>query len=166
MVSPVRLDNKLQVQRQHTVILRINGQALAVGYNLHGQLGDGTTMSRVAVVAIDSVGFGNQEIAAGSWHTVILAQNGIVFAVGRNNYGQLGDGMTTQKLVPVAMRLVDSDVAHVAAGLAHTVLLKTTGAIKAVGRNDNGQLGDGSTTQRCIAVPLRISSHEGEQITA
>ena len=36
-------------------------------------------------------------LAAGAYHSMMLKSNGDVWATGRNNYGQLGDGLTDAK---------------------------------------------------------------------
>eukprot|EP01050_Picozoa_sp_SAG11_P012977 SAG11_NODE_1484_length_4826_cov_4.020309_1_plen_191_part_10 len=67
----------------------------AVGGNQWGQLGDGTTGGiRSTAVAMASIGAGNLQMAAGTWHTVVLRGDGAVYAVGWNFDGQLGDGTT------------------------------------------------------------------------
>ena len=42
----------------------------------------------------------------------------------------------------------------VAAGSSHTCALTASGGVKCWGRNLNGQLGDGSTTERLIAIDV------------
>ncbi len=46
------------------------------------------------------------------------------------------------------------EIRHVAAGGAHTMILKTDGTLWATGRNDYGQLGDGTTTDRSTPVQV------------
>ena len=41
---------------------------------------------------------GAQAISAGGWHSMVLQKDGTVWATGWNEYGQLGDGTTTDKL--------------------------------------------------------------------
>ena len=70
-------------------------------------------------------------IAAGDYHTVFLKNDGTVWAVGRNNRGQLGDGTTDNKFTPVQ---VLNGVKAIAAGSNHTLILKKDDQ-RAVGRN-------------------------------
>jgi len=92
-------------------------------------------------------------IFAGGSHTMILKTDGTLWATGRNDNGQLGDGTTTRRSTPVQ---VMRDVQAVAAGDHHTMILKTDGTLWATGLNDDGQLGDGTTTDR--STPVQVMS--------
>jgi alpha-tubulin suppressor-like RCC1 family protein len=70
---------------------------------------------------------------------------------GRNNYGQLGCGMITDRQNPIA---VSSHVVTAAAGFGHTLYLKGDGELWAMGLNSDGELGDGSTLNRSNAVSV------------
>jgi len=92
-------------------------------------------------------------ISAGNSHTVFLLSDGTVQAVGYNDYGQLGDGTTTNRSTPVPVSGI-SNCIGIEAGYVHTVFLLSDGTCKAVGRNNYGELGDGTTTNRSIAVTV------------
>jgi len=92
-------------------------------------------------------------VAVGGFHTMILKTDGTLWALGRNDYGQLGDGTTTNRSRPVQ---VMRGVQTVAAGGYHTMILKTDGTLWATGLNDDGQLGDGTTTSR--SKPVQVMS--------
>ena len=106
-------------------------------------------------------------IAAGYYHSVYLKSDGTVWAAGRNQYGELGDGTTTQRDNPVQVKNSDgsafSGVVGIAAGHYHTVYLKSDGTVWAAGRNTNGQLGDGSTTQR--NNPVQVKNSDGSALS-
>jgi len=74
-----------------------------LGYNLHGQLGDGTKTSSGVPVAVKELGEVT-EIAAGGQHGLALLKNGTVVAWGSNSFGQLGNGGTSDSDVPVAVK--------------------------------------------------------------
>ena len=90
-------------------------------------------------------------ISAGYFHTMILKTDGTLWATGDNEYGQLGDGTTTNRSTPVQ---VMRDVQAVAAGGCHTMILKTDGTLWATGDNEYRQLGDGTTTNRSTPVQV------------
>jgi alpha-tubulin suppressor-like RCC1 family protein len=72
---------------------------------------------------------------------------------GRNDLGQLGDGTTTDRSVPVAASGGQS-YTRLAVGLTHTCALRADGAALCWGDNRWGQLGDGTTTQRNAPTPV------------
>ena len=97
----------------HTVGLRSDGTAVAVGSNNYGQSNVSGWTDLVAV-------------SAGSFHTVGLRSDGTAVAVGSNDYGQLDVSGWT-------------DLVAVSAGTYHTVGLRSDGTAVAVGYN-SGQI--------------------------
>ena len=89
----------------HSVFLRGDGTVWTVGKNDTGQLGDGSTLDKSdPVQVVDGSGNpfrGVAEISAGRSYTLFLLDDTTVFGTGQNNYGQLGDGTTTQRNHPV-----------------------------------------------------------------
>ena len=87
-----------------SLALKRDGLVLAWGYNTQGQLGDGTTTTRLRPVAVlDTTTLpltGVEAIAAGSNHSLALTATGPVLAWGDNNYGQLGDGTQQDRYYP------------------------------------------------------------------
>ena len=84
---------------------------------------------------------------------------GACFSFGDNRDGQLGDGSTTARHSPVEIASLGSDNAQVAAGESHSLILKADGRVLAFGKNDSGQLGDGSTTNRSSPVKHHPAKH-------
>lgn len=72
---------------------------------------------------------------------------------GGNESGQLGDGTTTNKWVPVKVAGL-TEVKEVAAGGDHTLALMENGTVKAWGANGCGQLGNGTTTASSTPVTI------------
>src|SRR5579872_4197543 len=71
-----------------------------------------------------------------------------LWAWGYNGYGQLGDGTSTDHHSPEQIG-TDANWAQVSAGgLNFTVAIKTEGTLWAWGFNNDGELGDGTTTGR------------------
>lgn len=93
--------------------------------------------------------------ATGGDHTLTLAQNGTVWAIGSNTFGQLGSGWAdTSSDEPVRVCGLDN-IKSVTAGVSHSVALKADGTVWAWGSNDKGQLGDGTFLKRDL--PARIA---------
>ena len=80
------------------------GQIYCWGANGSGQLGDGTTNnSSVPVqVALTDVTFSN--IGSGHFHSCGITMERVAYCWGQNSSGQLGDGTTTNRLVPTRVR--------------------------------------------------------------
>lgn len=90
-------------------------------------------------------------VAAGSYHTIILKNDGTLWATGSNSYGQFGNGTSTNQNTPAQIM---SNVEAAAAGYAHTMVLKTDGTLWAAGGNGRGQLGDGTVVERYSFVQI------------
>ncbi len=133
------------------------GKLLAWGSNSYG-LGDGTTKQRNTPVPV-KLPKGVKVVAAtaGLQHVLALTTGGRVLAWGLNMSGQLGDGTTTNRLVPVFAKLpAGTKVRQLAAGKYYSMALTAKGKILAWGNGSTGDLGDGSTadSQTPVAVDL------------
>ena len=95
-------------------------------------------------------------IASGSYHSLALKSDGTVWAWGSNNWGELGDGTTSDfpTMVPVPVQNLNG-VTAVAAGFGHSLALKNDGTVWAWGLNSRGELGDGSTTDSHTPVKVK-----------
>jgi alpha-tubulin suppressor-like RCC1 family protein len=104
-------------------------------------------------------------VAAGLYHALALSSTGAVFAWGWNIVGQLGNGNTNGTDVPVKVKLPGGTrVTGIAAGFAHSLAVTSTGAVLAWGKNYNGDLGNGSTTDS--DVPVKVDLPAGTKVTA
>jgi alpha-tubulin suppressor-like RCC1 family protein len=77
--------------------------------------------------------------------------NGTLWAWGRNDKGQLGDGSSVNSNVPVQVGTAN-DWASISAGNEHSIALKSNGTIWSWGDNSSGQLGDGTVVASNIPV--------------
>lgn len=148
---------------------KLDGTLWAWGRGDHGQLGDGNL---IALASPTLVGQDRDWVAvsAGTQYSVGLKKNGTLWSWGGNWAGQLGNG-TTRPLhtlfgapaprdeytgMEIEPRRVgaDSDWVAVSAGCEHVLALKKDGTLWTWGRNNQGQLGDGTTVHR--SVPKRV----------
>lgn len=123
------------------------------GWNLSGQVGDGTTTNRFTAVDVATLSVGVQAIDGGmTSRTCALTSSGAVKCWGHNAAGQLGDGSTINRLIPVGAVGLSSNVLAIAGGQTFTCALTDAGTVKCWGVNGSGQLGDGSTVNRHTPV--------------
>jgi alpha-tubulin suppressor-like RCC1 family protein len=136
----------LSAGARHTCAWLDDGTAHCWGNNAQGQLGDGTTDGAampVAVVDIAAV----TAIAAGDLHTCALVSGGAAYCWGTNLVGQLGVGASTpaSSSMPLAVMGI-TGASSIVAGAQHTCVLLAGGTARCWGQNQQGRLGDGTTT--------------------
>jgi alpha-tubulin suppressor-like RCC1 family protein len=130
------------------------GGAKCWGSNDTGQLGNGTYESSAEPVALPGLESGVSAVAAGVFHACAVKTNGEVWCWGENLAGELGDGTGQSIPVPVKVINLEAGAQSVVVGGSHTCALTKTGGVKCWGGNSNGQLGDGSTTDRNTPVDV------------
>ena len=144
----------------HTCAILDDGSVSCWGQNNFGQLGDGTTTDRNAPTQISSLGTDRTAVAitAGDFHTCAILDDGSVSCWGSNNYGQIGDGTTTDRNTPTPTSSLGTDRTAVAitAGGLHTCAILDDGSVSCWGSNWDGQLGDGTTTDRTTPTAIEI----------
>ena len=138
----------------HSVALKADGTVAVWGQNLYGQVGNGSTTSPQTTPAIVPGLTGVVAVAAGGWHTLALKSDGTVVGWGWNHFGTVGNGaVLIAQTSPVAAAGLTGVVA-IAAGGSHSLALKSDGTVMAWGRNNFGQIGDGTPYTRLTPVPV------------
>ena len=138
-----------------TCALTTAGGLKCMGSNNYGQLGDETVpWFRTTPMDVAGLTSGVAAVSAGGDQTCAVTTAGGLKCWGYNFYGQLGDGTTTTRTTPVDVVGLTSAVAGVSAGSEHTCAVTTEGGLKCWGRNDTGQLGDGTFTTRTTPVDV------------
>ncbi|MEK3956010.1 RCC1 domain-containing protein [Psychrobacillus sp. FSL K6-1464] len=137
---------------QHSFAILSDGSVYGWGYNVHGQLGDGTEINKRIPTRISNLS-DVVSVEAGVIHSLALKSNGSVYAWGWNHTGQLGDGKTTPRSTPTIVNGL-SDVVSVKAGNNFSLALTSDGSVYSWGENNYGQLGNGTTTQKNTATKI------------
>lgn len=198
----ILLDTSMTIQRVLPKHREHRGRVLMLGANAVGQLGTGDASDRVIPATLttltDRVGVGlggggrvadwggdslgghgggvqrALDVAAGSKHTVLVAEDGRAAAFGQDTRGCLGQGESgsgRRFLLPRIMHWVSRDttkVAQCAAGRSHTVLLTADGRVLTLGDGARGRLGHGEDAPgggfRSSSVPRRVAGLDGLRV--
>ncbi len=132
----------------HTGAVQTNGTAWTWGLNSSGELGDGTVIGRSSPGTLAGAGTTWCSISTGSFQTAAVKTDGTAWTWGSNYSGTLGDGTVTNRSSPGTLAGGGTTWRAVSTGNAHTVAVKTDGTAWTWGRNNSGQLGNGTTTSR------------------
>lgn len=139
----------------HTCAVTAGGAVWCWGYAHVGQLGADTLTTTPVPQPVSGLGADVTSISAHGWHSCATTDDGAARCWGGNGSGQLGDGTTTDRPVPV--RVVDSPppppgpagpFESLDVGSGHTCAVTAAGALQCWGGNFGGQLGDGTTVHR------------------
>ncbi len=145
-----------------TCALTSTGGVKCWGNNANGQLGDGTATATSNPVDVTGLTSGVTAIAAGDNHTCAALSAGGVKCWGWGTSGQLGNNTITSSSTPVDVQGLPAGATATAlsGGFRHTCAALSDGSARCWGRNDNGQVGDGTfTTPRPTAVtPIGLTS--------
>ena len=77
-----------------------NGTMQSWGWNVYGQLGDGTRINRTMPVMLSNLN-NIKSISASYFHALALKNDGTVWTWGNNKYGKLGIGNMILQTAPV-----------------------------------------------------------------
>ncbi len=138
---------------QHTCAVLQGGTAKCWGNNGQGQIGSTTspTTTPVVVTSLTNV----QSLAAGGTSTCATKTDASIWCWGSSvNLGQLGDGgATSQTFSPVQATQI-TGTSELTMGDNTMCAMGSSTVIKCIGLNNNGQLGNGSTTNSPTAVSV------------
>jgi alpha-tubulin suppressor-like RCC1 family protein len=142
---------------KHTCGIATDGAVLCWGDGFSGQLGRGARESQGEPVAVD-LEVKATDVAAGKDHTCAVARTGRVWCWGANRSGEVGDGGTRERLGPVeALTPRGVRITSVVAGGSFTCALAEGGEAYCWGDNHEGQLGDGTKTNRSTPVAVQAA---------
>ena len=147
--------------------LTTDGEVYSWGYNSYGQFGIDNTSASNYPVKMQKV-YNIIQISAGEDFLLMLDANGSVWGVGANGDGQLGLNSTNEAHLPQQMLKENGSgilygVKEIAAGKAHSVILKDNGTVLSLGYNGYYQLGNGTNSPKYI--PTQVINESGEAVT-
>ena len=146
----------------HTCAVTTAGLAKCWGYNGSGQLGNNSTTNSNIPVNVYNYGGSSkfQAISAGLLHTCAIYSYGGDMCWGDNQYGEIGDGSTTNRLIPT--NSLEITAAVIVAGQNFTCDLDPFYGLECWGWNFEGELGDGNTLGS--TTPMHVISLDPLQI--
>lgn len=154
---------KIWTDQWSLTVLTTDGEIWSAGTNESGFFGNGTTARYQSTPVKFNMPTTADDAYQASYGGIVQYQNifaigtnGKVYGAGGNAYGQLGNGSTsTYESTPVEMSVIDGTNLHAAqvqTGMSTTVVYMTNGSVYTVGRNNYGQLGDGTLTTRTTPI--------------
>src|SRR5262245_11256567 len=138
----------------HTGALLADGTLRCWGRNDEGRLGNGTTADSSTPTTVS--GISPAAAAPGAEHACAVLRDGTVRCWGDNNWGQLGNGSPVGATATTPATAVTGIATARAAssGAEHTCALLQDGSVQCWGRNTDGRLGDGTTTNAFTPVTV------------
>ena len=138
-----------------TCAVTFTGAVKCWGSNSMGQLGNNSTVDSRVPVDVVGLSSGVLSVSAGDLYTCAVTSMGAVKCWGSNMWGTFGDPTTTStSFLPVDVVGLSANVMSVSVGENHACALTSTGAVKCWGKNDFGQLGNGSTIGSSVPVDV------------
>ncbi len=99
------------------------------------------------------------QVACGAGVTALVKTDGSLETMGANQFGQCGVGDhsdVVREPAPVQWDSPERPIAKVSLGFRHGVCLSDEGQVLSWGKNDAGQLGDGSRNSRPALAPILL----------
>ena len=115
---------------------------------------EGTDGQQVYTIEVGGKTLEVVQIAAGGNHTCAVTTDGAAMCWGDNADGQLGNGTTSNSLIPTPVVGLEGSVETIALGNAHTCASIRNGSVKCWGNNPYGQLGSGTGSDSLVPVQV------------
>ncbi|KAF7995498.1 hypothetical protein HCN44_006605 [Aphidius gifuensis] len=131
----------------------------------YGKLGRGGSDGCKIPMKIESLaGLGVFKVECGSQFSVALTRSGAVYTWGKGDYHRLGHGTDDHVRRPRKVAaLQGKKIISIATGSLHCVACSDKGEVFTWGDNDEGQLGDGTTS--ALQRPRLVHALQGKKIT-
>src|SRR5680860_42190 len=157
---------------RHTCVIASDNLAYCWGYNGQGRLGNNSDVDSWVPVAVNmangaSALYGKtiKSISGGYQHTCAIASDNLAYCWGYNYEGEFGNNVNTQSLVPVAVNMANGvsalygkTIKSIIAGGYHTCAIASDDLVYCWGWNNNGQVGNNSTTDSWVPVVVNMTN--------
>ena len=157
--------NKISTGPLSTCVIASDNKAYCWGYGNQGVLGIGSTSNSLVPVAVDTSGVLSGktivDISVGYYSVCVVDSNGAVYCWGNGDNGELGNGLSSDSLVPVAVdtsgALSGKNIASVSVGNHHVCAIDSNSVAYCWGFDYDGELGNNSTTNSSTPVAIYAS---------
>ncbi len=163
--------SRLEVFRQiaagenHSCGITNSNKTYCWGRNNYGQLGDNSTNTSLVPIDITDSGALSGKtvkfIGVGDAHTCAITSDNYVYCWGWNDYGQVGDNSFSTRQVPTAIYtsgfLSGKTISSLAVGYRHNCVITSDNKAYCWGYDNDGQLGNNSTTDSAVPVAVTTS---------
>lgn len=159
--SPLTNIVKISAGYQHALALTADGKVYSWGLNTSGQLGINTNVNSIyAVEMLNTEGTEAVkdiiDIAAGGYHSAVLAKDGKVYSTGYNAHGELGNATNANSLILTKTEEV-YNIVSLSGGMYYTTMLRGDGTVWTVGYNYYGHLGINTTQTGSAAASQGVT---------
>ncbi|MCM2344320.1 MAG: hypothetical protein NDJ24_07145 [Alphaproteobacteria bacterium] len=145
---------QVAVSTYHTCGIKSDDTLWCWGYNVSGQLGDNSTTQRLVPTAVNGGGTWKQVDVGQGYHTCGIKSDDTLWCWGNNANGRTGlNTAAGNTLVPTQIS-GGGTWKQVSAGNEHACGIMSDDTARCWGRNNNGEIGDNSSTQRLVPTAL------------
>ncbi|KAH9668663.1 Ultraviolet-B receptor UVR8 [Citrus sinensis] len=163
--APFRPVLLISAGASHSVALLSGNIVCSWGRGEDGQLGHGDAEDRLSPTQLSALdGHEIVSVTCGADHTTAYSESCMqVYSWGWGDFGRLGHGNSSDLFTPLPIKALHSlRVKQIACGDSHCLAVTVEGEVQSWGRNQNGQLGLGTTEDSL--VPQKLQAFEGVSI--
>ncbi|HYD90224.1 MAG TPA: T9SS type A sorting domain-containing protein [Flavobacterium sp.] len=156
---------KIAVGAHHAIAIKDDGTLWGWGANWHGQLArDPAEIAYVTSPVLISDDTSWKNVDCGVHHVIAVKTDGTLWAVGWNDDRQLGIGQAVEEIYQLTQVGSDNDWNSVFCGWDVSFSIKNNGTLWGWGKNQYGNLGDGTNSTR--DTPVQIGTDTDWEIVA
>ncbi|KAI4336459.1 hypothetical protein L6164_014983 [Bauhinia variegata] len=165
VTAPPRRILLISAGASHSVALLSGNIVCSWGRGEDGQLGHGDAEDRLLPTQLSALdGHEIASLTCGADHTTAYSVSRLeVYSWGWGDFGRLGHGNSSDLFIPQPIKALQGlRIKQIACGDSHCLAVTMEGEVQSWGRNQNGQLGLGTTEDSL--VPQKIQTFEGVAI--